>query len=89
MCEHAADATYDRGPGYTSAMGAGLGFQRDLGGWAPGQMTRFLENRAYTAISTYDKLQRQVQLNQHRDHDDALLVQKRDAAEREMARASG
>ena len=44
--EHPADATYDRGPGYTSAMGAGLGFQRDLGGWAPGQMPRYLPDGA-------------------------------------------
>jgi peroxiredoxin/mono/diheme cytochrome c family protein len=43
---HATDTTFDRGPGYTSAMGAGLGFQRDLGGWAPGQMPRYLPDNA-------------------------------------------
>ena len=52
---------------------------RDLG-----QLVRFLENRAYTAISTYDKLQRQVQ---QRGRVDAVLFQKRDAAQREQARA--
>jgi transposase-like protein len=53
---------------------------RDLG-----QLVRFLENRAYTALSTYDKLQRQAQ--QPRGRDDAGLMQKREAAQREQARA--
>jgi hypothetical protein len=53
---------------------------RDLG-----QLVRFLENRAYAAVSTYDKLQRQVQQPQGRR--DAGLLEKRDAAQREQARA--
>lgn len=48
-----------------------------------GQVVRFLENRAYTAISTYDKLCGQVQ----RKPDDTDLIPKRDAAQREMLRA--
>ena len=52
-----------------------------------GQVVRFLENRAYAAISTYDKLHRQVQANQRRQREDAQLLQKRDAARREVAQA--
>jgi len=48
-----------------------------------GQLVRFLENRAYTALSTYDKLQRQVQSHPG----DAPLLVKRDEAQREAARA--
>ena len=35
-------ATLDRGPGYTVAMGFGFPPQGGMGGWAPGQMPRFL-----------------------------------------------
>ena len=52
---------------------------RDLG-----QLVRFLENRAYTALRTYDKLQRQVQ---QRGSSGAALLQKRAAAQHEQARA--
>jgi hypothetical protein len=52
-----------------------------------GQVARFLENRAYAAISTYDKLHRQAQANERRQRDDAQLLQKRDAAQREVAQA--
>jgi hypothetical protein len=48
-----------------------------------GQVVRFLENRAYTSISTYDKLRRQVQCKPN----DTDLIHKRDAAQREMLRA--
>lgn len=48
-----------------------------------GHVVRFLENRAYTAISTYDKLCGQVR----RKPNDTDLIQKRDAAQREMLRA--
>jgi hypothetical protein len=48
-----------------------------------GQVVRFLENRAYTAISIYDKLCGQVR----RKPNDTDLIQKRDAAQREMLRA--
>src|SRR5271165_1587817 len=51
---------------------------RDLG-----QLVRFLENRAYTAISTCAKLQRRVQ----QGGTCAGLLQKREAAQREQARA--
>jgi hypothetical protein len=47
------------------------------------QVVRFLENRAYTAISTYDKLCRQVQCQPN----DTDLIHKRDAAQREIVRA--
>jgi hypothetical protein len=53
---------------------------RDLG-----HLVRFLENRAYTALKTYDKLQRQVQ--QQPAGSVGTLLQKRDAAQREQARA--
>jgi len=48
-----------------------------------GQMVRFLENRAYAALSTYDKLQRHVQSNPAA----AQLLEKRDAAQLEVTRA--
>jgi hypothetical protein len=48
-----------------------------------GQVVRFLENRTYAAISTYDKLCGQVQ----RKPNDTNLIHKRDAAQREMLRA--
>jgi hypothetical protein len=48
-----------------------------------GAVVRFLDNRAYTAISTYDKLRGQVQ----RKPNDTDLIAKRDAAQREMLRA--
>jgi hypothetical protein len=48
-----------------------------------GQVVRFLDNRAYSAISTYDKLRGQVQ----RKPNNTDLTQKRDAAQREMLRA--
>jgi hypothetical protein len=47
------------------------------------QIVRFLENRAYTAISTYDKLCRHVADKP----DDADLQRKREAARLEMLRA--
>jgi hypothetical protein len=52
--------------------------ERDMG-----QMVRFLENRAYAALNTYDKLQRQVQSNPAA----AELLPKRAAAQLETARA--
>ena len=51
---------------------------RDLG-----QLVRYLENRAYTALSTYDKLYRQAQSNPN----DAQLRLRLDAAQREGERA--
>jgi len=48
-----------------------------------GAVVRFLDNRAYTAISTYDKLCGQVR---HKPNDSHLRA-KRDAAQREMLRA--
>jgi hypothetical protein len=48
-----------------------------------GAVVRFLDNRAYTAISTYDKLRGQVQCRPK----DTELLHKRDAAQREMLKA--
>ncbi len=56
--------------------------QRDLG-----ELVRFLENRAYAAISAHDKLDRQVRDKRRRQVEDGPLQQKRDAAGVEMARA--
>jgi hypothetical protein len=47
------------------------------------QVVRFLDNRAYTAISTYDKLRGQAQCKPN----DTELPHKRDAAQREMLKA--
>jgi hypothetical protein len=59
--------------------------------WHPlrdlGEMVRFLENRAYTAISTYDKLDKQVRNKQQRHVEDGPLQKKRDAAGSERDRA--
>src|SRR5215472_6296268 len=54
--------------------------QRDLG-----EVVRFLENRAYSAIGTYDKLDRQ--LRGKRQVENGPLQKKRDAARAEMVRA--
>lgn len=55
--------------------------QRDLG-----QLTRFLENRAYAAIKTCDKLQRPPR-QQRRGVDDGQALQRQEAARREQERA--
>ena len=55
--------------------------ERDLG-----EVVRFLENRAYAAIGSYDKLDRQLR-NKRRQAEDETLWQKRDAAYGEMGRA--
>jgi transposase-like protein len=55
---------------------------RDLG-----QVARFLENRAYAALSTYDELQRRLSSPQRRPCDDPSLLEQRDAAEHELIQA--
>ena len=55
--------------------------QRDLG-----EVVRFLENRAYSAISAYDKLNKRTQ-SKRREVEDEQLLHKRDAAHGEMVRA--
>jgi hypothetical protein len=56
--------------------------ERDLG-----LVVRFLENRAYAAITACDKLQRQVEDNQRRGISNPELRKKRDAAASETVRA--
>jgi hypothetical protein len=53
---------------------------RDLG-----QVVRFLENRAYAALSTYDKLTKQTQ--QRRGHDSPPLLQRLEQAQQALVRA--
>jgi peroxiredoxin len=46
--QHPSESTLDGGPGYTVTMGVGFIPQGGLGGWAPGQMPRFLpENSGF------------------------------------------
>ncbi|MCI0638734.1 MAG: redoxin domain-containing protein [Gemmataceae bacterium] len=40
--DHPLESTFDRGPGYTVAMGVGFVPQGGLSGWVPGQMPRLL-----------------------------------------------
>lgn len=81
----------DGGKGLRSGVQQALGVpcradvfhaERDLG-----LVVRFLENRAYAAVSAYDKLQRQVESNQRRGIDNPELQKKRDAAAAETVRA--
>ena len=44
--DHDGDNILDRGPGYSNAMGVGFRPQGGMGGWAPGQMPRFLPDDA-------------------------------------------
>lgn len=55
----------DRGPGYSVAMGVGFLPQGGLGGWAPGQMARYLpENTGYHLPKGSDVV---MQLHYHRN----------------------
>ena len=56
--------------------------ERDLG-----QVARFLQNRAYAALTAYDKLHKKAQTNQQRGKVDAQLLQRTEEAQREMVRA--
>jgi len=56
--------------------------ERDLG-----QVVRFLQNRAYAALTAYDKLHKRAQTNQQRGQVDPQLLHRTEEAQREMVRA--
>ncbi len=59
------DSQYDRGPGYSVAMGVGFLPQGGLGGWAPGQLGRWLpEGYGFRLPKASDIV---VQVHYHRD----------------------
>jgi peroxiredoxin/mono/diheme cytochrome c family protein len=59
------DSELDRGPGYSSAMGIGFLPRGGLGGWAPGQMPRYLPvGTGYPLPKGSDVI---VQVHYHRD----------------------
>src|SRR5262249_51805546 len=63
--DHPDESKYDRGPGYSVAMGVGFVPQGGLSGWAPGQMPRFLpEGTGYFLPKGADVI---MQVHYHRD----------------------
>jgi hypothetical protein len=56
--------------------------ERDLG-----HVVRFLQNRAYAALTAYDKLHKKAQLSQQRGKVDAQLLQRTEEAQRAMVGA--
>ena len=56
--------------------------ERDLG-----QVVRFLQNRAYAALTAYDKLHKRAQTNQQHGQVDPQMLQRTEEAQREVVRA--
>jgi transposase-like protein len=52
-----------------------------------GQVVRFLQNRAYAALTAYDKLYKRAQTHQQRGQVDPQLLQRTEETQREMVRA--
>jgi peroxiredoxin len=62
---HEGDQVVDKGPGYSVAMGVGFTPTRGLGGWAPGNMPRFLpEGTCYELPKNSDIV---MQVHYHRN----------------------